>query len=79
MLVNTEGFLKYSLIYFGKIAGLCDPTRYHQEFASATSKSTSKFTVVIEAGITTDENLVLLEQRGYDYVCVSRKGNIIMQ
>ena len=30
--------------------------------------------MVIDAGIATEANLELLEAKGYDYVCVSRKG-----
>jgi transposase len=72
MVVNAEGFLKYSSIYPGNTADSVTLTDIIDNLRLQTSKSTSKATVVIDAGIATDENLALLEQRGYDYVCVSR-------
>ena len=72
MVVNAEGFLKYSSIYPGNTADSVTLPDIIDNLRLQTSKSTSKATVVIDAGIATDENLALLEQRGYDYVCVSR-------
>lgn len=37
-----------------------------------TSDSALRATVVIDAGIASEENLTMLEKKGYDYVCVSR-------
>ncbi|MFV1972058.1 MAG: transposase, partial [Acidimicrobiia bacterium] len=34
---------------------------------------TAKHTIVLDAGIATDENLAEIEEKGYKYVCVSRK------
>ena len=31
-------------------------------------------TVVIDAGIATDNNLEELDRKGYSYICVSKKG-----
>jgi len=39
---------------------------------SQTSQSASKATVVIDARITTAENLALLASIGYNYLCVAR-------
>ena len=72
MVVNAEGLLKYSSIYPGNTADSMTLPDIIDNLRLQTSKSTSKATVVIDAGIATDENLALLEQRGYDYVCVSR-------
>ena len=42
------------------------------------SKETSvierKPTVVIDAGIATDDNVIMLRKKGYDYMCVSRSN-----
>ncbi len=37
-----------------------------------TSSSAKKALVVIDAGIATDENLSMIKEKGYDYMCVSR-------
>jgi len=72
LVVNPEGFIKYSSILEGNIAdsktlaGMIDQLRFN------TSSSTTKALVVIDAGIATDENLALIHQKGYDYLCVSR-------
>jgi hypothetical protein len=41
---------------------------------TVTSTSEKRAIVVIDAGITTSENLTLLKAKGYDYVCVSRSN-----
>ena len=38
----------------------------------ATSSTGEKALVVIDAGIATDEDLQLIREKGYDYLCVSR-------
>lgn len=43
------------------------------------SKKTSKgITVVIDAGIATEENVELLKGAGYDYICVVRNKNDLL-
>ena len=37
----------------------------------STSESEKKAIVVIDAGIATEENLAMIVEKGYDYVCVS--------
>ena len=39
-----------------------------------TSESATRALVVIDAGITTEENLELIKNKGYDYICVSRSN-----
>jgi hypothetical protein len=72
LVVNSEGFVKYSRIYSGNIA---DPTTLSATIESL-SKSTSftgrKPTVVIDAGIATEDNLKMLKEKGYHYLCVTR-------
>jgi len=38
----------------------------------STSVSSKRAIVVIDAGIATEDNLALIQEKGYDYVCVSR-------
>ncbi|MDP2422843.1 MAG: IS1634 family transposase [Bacteroidales bacterium] len=74
MVVNVEGFVKYSSIYQGNMSDsktLCDMI---DRLRLATSSSSAKATVVIDAGIATEENLQLILSKGYDYVCVRRSN-----
>jgi len=41
----------------------------------STSTSSKRAIVVIDAGIATEDNLALIQEKGYDYVCVSRSTN----
>ena len=74
LVVNPEGFIKYSSILEGNMAdsktleGMIDKLRIK------TSSSAKKALVVIDAGIATDGNLMMIKEKGYDYLCVSRSG-----
>jgi hypothetical protein len=72
MVVNPEGFIKYSTIYEGNKADCKTLTDMIDKLRLATSSNGKKALVVMDAGIATDENLQLIQQQGYDYLCVSR-------
>ena len=70
--INADGFIRHWRIYEGNRADeatlpdmLCD--------LQAHSDPSPNPTIVLDAGIATDENLALIRRQGYDYVCVSRK------
>jgi hypothetical protein len=72
IVMNVEGFIKYSTIFAGNIQ---DPqTLIHivKNLRSKTSETAQKAIVVMDAGIATDENLQILVNNGFDYICVSR-------
>jgi len=70
--INAEGFIRHSRIYEGNkpdsatLADMIDDLKKH-------ISPTSKQTIVMDAGIATEENLTLIRNKGYKYVCVSRK------
>ena len=70
LVINTEGFIKYSSILEGNIAdcktlsAMIEKIAYHTSIKNAV--------VVLDAGIATEENLQLIEAKGYKYLCVSR-------
>ena len=70
--INAEGFIRHSRIYEGNKV---DSTTLEDmiEDMKRYSNSQTKHTIVIDAGIATDENLKYLSQSEYNYVCVSRK------
>lgn len=73
--INTEGFIRYSSILTGNTA---DPDSLPAMVDGIISKNPvspnphQKVMVVIDAGIATEDNLELLKERGYNYLCVSR-------
>jgi len=74
VVINPEGFLKYSNIFEGNMAD----SKTLETIVNALSKQTSfsgrKPIVVIDAGIATDDNLKMLKHKQYDYMCVSRSN-----
>jgi transposase len=74
VVVNREGFLKYSNIYQGNMADCTTLEGIINALIAQTSFSHRKPIVVIDAGIATDENLNMLKGKGYDYMCVARSS-----
>lgn len=70
LVVNMEGFIKYSSILEGNIADCNTLSVMIEKLASHTCSGPA--VVVLDAGIATEENLKLIEAKGYNYLCVSR-------
>ena len=74
LVVNPEGFIKYSSILEGNMADSKTLEGMINKLRIKTSSSASKALVVIDAGIATDNNLAMIKEKGYDYMCVSRSS-----
>ena len=74
VVINREGFLKYSSIYEGNMADCKTLGAMVDTLGSQTSLSGRKPIVVIDAGIATGENIAMLRSKGYDYMCISRSS-----
>lgn len=72
LVVNVEGFIKYSSIFQGNMSDSKSLGEIIDHLRISTSISSKRAIVVIDAGIATEENLSLIQEKGYDYVCVSR-------
>jgi transposase len=70
LVVNIEGFIKYSAIHEGNIADCNTLGSMIDKLSKAVHTKAS--VVVLDAGIATEENLTLLSKKGYKYLCVSR-------
>ena len=74
--INTDGFIRYSSVLEGNTA---DPKSLPDMIEKVISKSPvaddpqKKALVVIDAGIATEENLALIKEKSYNYLCVSRR------
>ena len=74
LVINPEGFIKYSTILEGNMADSKTLERMIGKLRIKTSSSAPKALVVIDAGIATEENLKMILDNGYDYLCVSRSS-----
>ncbi len=71
LVVNIEGFIKYSSVHEGNIADCDTLSTMIDKLAGHTCKE-KKAVIVLDAGIATEDNLQLIEAKGYKYLCVSR-------
>ena len=72
LVVNVEGFVKYSKIYRGNIGETTTLEATIDELKSRSSHTDHKPLVVIDAGIASEDNLLMLRNKKYDYLCVAR-------
>jgi transposase len=70
LVVNVEGFIKYSSVLEGNTADCNTLSAMIEKLASHTCGGPA--VVVLDAGIATEDNLRLIEEKGYRYLCVSR-------
>ena len=73
LVTNQEGFLKYSSILEGNMSDSKTLLDMVDKLRIETAQITRKATVVLDAGVATEENLQILQEKGYNYVCVSRR------
>ena len=70
LVANVEGFIKYTSVLEGNIADCNTLAAMIEKLAAHTVGAPA--VVVLDAGIATEENLALIEKKGYKYLCVSR-------
>ena len=74
LVINPEGFVKYSSVLQGNMADSKTLEVMIDKLRIKTSSTAKKALVVIDAGIATEENLKMILNNGYDYLCVSRSS-----
>jgi len=72
LVTNIYGFVKYSKTYEGNRADCKTLETTIQNLEKKTVSNGSKPMVVMDAGIATEKNLLMLREKGYDYLVVSR-------
>lgn len=70
--INKEGFIRYSEILEGNASDPRSLPDMVKKISARQPVPNNKTLVVIDAGIATEENLTLLKENGYNYLCVSR-------
>lgn len=74
LVINPEGFIKYSDIFQGNISDPATLGAIIDNLRQRTSSGAHKAIVVIDAGIASDGNLKLIKEKGYEYICVTRSN-----
>jgi hypothetical protein len=72
LVVNVEGFVKYSKIYRGNMSDCKTLSEVVSQLSERTCSNSRKPIVVIDAGIATEDNLKMLKTQRYNYICVTR-------
>ncbi|HUZ58707.1 MAG TPA: IS1634 family transposase [Hanamia sp.] len=72
VVVNTDGFVKYSKIYEGNIGETKTLEAMVDSLAPYATPGIKNPIVVMDAGIATEENLTMLKEKKYDFLCVTR-------
>ena len=73
LVVNVEGFIKYSNIFEGSMSDCKTLSDMIDKLHKSVYKNVeTKPLVVIDAGIGTEGNLQMIQSKGFDYLCVSR-------
>lgn len=72
VVVNLEGFIKYSSILQGNMADSATLSEMVENLKVKSGTANSKSLLVFDAGIVSEENLAMVVSKGYDYVCVNR-------
>lgn len=74
VIVNTEGFLKYSDIFEGNTTDSSTLETIIDKLNQKAGYNKEKPVVVMDAGIATEDNVCFLKKEGYPYLCVSRSN-----
>jgi len=72
LVVNPEGFIKYSSILEGNVSDASTLESMINDLRLKTSANAKKAVIVMDAGIATEDNLAMVREKGYDYLCVTR-------
>lgn len=74
LVVNPEGFIKYSSIHEGNAGDPSTLASMINDLRLKTSSNAKKAIIVMDAGIATEANLAMVREKGYDYLCVTRSA-----
>jgi transposase len=74
VVINAEGFLKYSDIFEGNTSDCTSLKMVITKLNQQAGYSCEKPIIVMDAGIATEANILFLKQEKYDYLCVSRSN-----
>jgi len=73
LVINEFGFVKYSKIYAGNISDGSTLERTINDLEARRIDKTAKPIIAMDAGFSSDENIKMLIEKGYDYISVSKR------
>ena len=73
LVVNVFGFVKYSKIYAGNISDGSTLAKTIEDLESRRIDKTAKPVIAMDAGFSSEANIKMLIEKGYDYISVSKK------
>ena len=74
VIINVEGFLKYSNIFEGNTSDCSTLKTVIAKLNEKAGYTNQKPIIVMDAGIATEANIQYLKEEKYDYMCVSRSN-----
>jgi transposase len=74
VIINTEGFLKYSDIFEGNTSDCSTLQTVITKLKKKAGYTNQKPIIVMDAGIATEANIQFLKNEKFDYLCVSRSN-----
>lgn len=74
LVVNTEGFIKYSQLFEGNTTDSKSLLQIIKELSARTSVTERKPVIVMDAGIATKDNILLLRKYNFKYMVVARSS-----
>lgn len=74
VIINAEGFLKYSDIFEGNTSDCSTLKAVITQLNQKAYYTSAKPIIVMDAGIATEANIQFLKDEKYDYLCVSRSN-----
>jgi transposase len=74
VVINSEGFLKYSDIFEGNTSDCSTLKAVITALNQRVGYASEKPIIVMDAGIATEDNIQFLKEEKYDYMCVSRSN-----
>lgn len=72
LVINVEGFIKYSQLFEGNMSDSKSLLKIVENLSFRTSHTQRKPVIVMDAGIATEDNILLLREYGFSYMCVAR-------
>jgi hypothetical protein len=72
VIINSEGFLKYSDIFEGNTSDCSTLKAVITALNQRAGYTSQKPIIVMDAGVATEANIQFLKEEKYDYLCVSR-------
>ena len=73
LVVNVFGFVKYSKIYSGNVSDGSTLEKTVKDLENRRIDKNSKPIIAMDAGFSSEANIAMLKEKGYDYICVTKR------